>query len=328
MRLRFSRLCARPVNRTLNPPGKVNLPKQPWVMLRAMFLPTTRSWWRETERHVGDPRTSDSGGDQSWSLALRRGHDAELMGDADAAVLALTQVQDLPESFVVVKALLACRADLRRAQLEDFDLLLTRLAELVELTHDDPATRARALHALGVLHIRRFELEPALGALSAALGQLEGEVAEAWVLDSLGQALIGVGAWQSARRALRGSLERKRLFADELGIAITTGTLGRLELQSGNADAALQLVSQLPLSGSMPKVTCLRLHTLALEAALEGGHEVGAYLDTLLDGLRGAPAHALAGYAHVAVARVLAALGSSSGAREHIQLAPMRHSVS
>lgn len=101
---------------------------------------------------------------------------------------------------------------------EAFRGVLGRVRDfLADVPEGDDAAWARALHLMGVIHLRVDEPVAAEEVLSRAMSLIGETPARAWLLDSFGQALIGQGTWVEARRNLASSLAAKRVVGDHLG---------------------------------------------------------------------------------------------------------------
>ncbi len=262
----------------------------------------TALWWRRAEHASLGTSDLPLGWDGQMHAATR----GVQMLDRDLATQALARLVQVPPPSELhpALALLQARFELRWGQPDSARAALKQLA-----TTADAATRARAWHSLGVLHIQRDK--PALGelALVEALRLAEESPSRNWILDSLGQAAMWQGAWTEARYLYHQSTRHKQSDGDTLGIAITLGNVALLELGLGNAQAAVQACQQALSQPGLPALTRLRLQTLLLQGLLdsETGAEQAAMLaaDQLAAtaALCGPTPHHLKGFAALARAR-------------------------
>lgn len=225
----------------------------------------------------------------------------------------------LAKDLEPLRRLLALRVRLRDAPDGDLATLTHELLSMAET--DDLALRARVLHTLGALLVRRGLLDDAERALTSALALSEDAVFRTHVLDGFGQALLGAGAWNEARRVLLAVAREKKARGDRVGTAITVGHTVLLELRLGRpADAARLANETLSTLGALPILTRLRLATLALGAEADAGLPLSrlAEVESLVFAA-GETRHPLLGFAAVALARTTGAPGEwLEVAHEHL----------
>lgn len=261
-------------------------------------MPDVRSFWNHVERNLpvaGEP----------WLEALSRAALAEAAFDIPAARMALDASTPIDAAWKAVRELIEIRVTLREGQALAYADLSRRLAALRALDLEE-ATRARAWHTAGVLHIRRDEPEQAQSALLEALRLIDDSPARLWILDSLGQVYQAEGAWVEARRVLRAVAAQKEAAGDQLGTAISVGNLALLEIGLGNKAGAETLLLEVleRLGPKLPMLSVLRLRTLLVQAVLGTGRELvhSMALEAALQDA-GEGSHHLKGFARLALAR-------------------------
>ncbi|MFO0661731.1 MAG: adenylate/guanylate cyclase domain-containing protein [Polyangiaceae bacterium] len=299
----------------------------------SMSATVIAGWWARFERAslgAGVPE-----GDLPWQSQLAALGLAELrmeMGDLSALEQQCRSLE-LSPPWSRVRELLLLRVEIRKGgPLGSLHRSLHALdALLATLPVDERATRARACHLRGVIALRHDDLDGAEDALLEALSSCDLPDAEspdasvlrdggehndspfrAWVLDTIGQVLIRLGAWQEARRTLEAVAATKQRLGDALGTAITVGHLARMQLQLGEATAAEQRIQRLisTSADSLPSFTRLRLLTLLLESQIEAraqrAHDESSLrtVDTLASMMPSDGSHhPLHGFAALALAR-------------------------
>jgi class 3 adenylate cyclase len=261
-------------------------------------MPDTRSFWISVERNQpvsGEP----------WLEVLSRAALAEAAFDIPTARAALDASIPAEGAWRAVHELIDIRVSLRQGQALSYGGLSKRLAALRAQELDD-ATRARAWHTAGVLHIRRDEHEQAEAALLDALRLIDDSPSRLWILDSLGQVYQGEGAWSEARRVLKAVAAQKEAAGDEMGTAISVGNLALLEIGLGRKEEAeaLLLAVLARLSPALPLLSQLRLRTLLVQSVLGTSRELvhSLALESALDDA-GSGSHHLKGFARLALAR-------------------------
>jgi class 3 adenylate cyclase len=261
-------------------------------------MPDIRTFWNSVERGLpvaGEP----------WLEALSRAALAEAAFDIPAARMALDASTPADAAWQAVRELLDVRVTLREGQALAYGELGRRLATLRALDLEE-ATRARAWHTSGVLHIRRDEPESAQAALLEALRLIDDSPSRLWILDSLGQVYQAEGAWVEARRVLRAVAAQKEAAGDQLGTAISVGNLALLEIGLGNKAGAESLLLEVleRLGPKLPMLSVLRLRTLLVQAVLGTGRELvhSMALEAALQDA-GEGSHHLKGFARLALAR-------------------------
>lgn len=259
--------------------------------------------------------------DPDWLTALRRAHDLELNFKTKEAKAALAEATVPDEAFARVSALLSARIAVREATpatlaeaVNALDLLLGTLPA------DETATRARAQHLRATAMVRLGRLEEAETALSEAIALLDpvlDDIAFVRIADTLGQVLIGQGAWVEAARTLTALVAKRKAMDDPIGVAISAGHLARLHTSLGRAEEGAALAEEvLALLGpGTPPLTRLRMQTLLVTALVElpgdprlaeATNQLEALAKTVED-----DTHYLRGYACLTLARALALLGKS-----------------
>ncbi len=239
---------------------------------------------------------------------------AELSFDVAAARRLLSSA-DVPLELEPMKRLLTLRVRLRDAPDGALDDALDELRALSR--GDDPALGARAHHLEGVVHLRRGRIEEAERAFVTALGASADPAFRSHVLDGFGQALLGAGAWNEARRVLTAVARDKERRGDRVGTAITVGHLALLELRLGRPVEAAAVANRwLQTAGPSPVLTRLRLATLALGAEADAGLPLSRLSEVeSLVFAAGETHHPLIGFAAVALAR------TTGAAREWLEVA-------
>lgn len=267
-------------------------------------------FFRECEEERGPVE-----GDPTWLAALRRAHDLELKFETKAARAELDAVTAPDEAFARVATLLRLRIAVREATPAT---LAEAVAGLDALLASEVATRARAQHLRATAMVRLGRLEEAETALSDAIGLLDAAkdpIAFVRVADTLGQVLIGQGAWSEAARTLSALVAKRKAMSDPIGVAISAGHLVRLHTSLGRAEEAAALAEEVwaLLPATAPELTRLRIQTLLVTALLEIPGDprldaAAAALEALVRAIANDP-HYLRGYACLTLARARAALG-------------------
>lgn len=273
-------------------------------------LPTVDAWWSSVE---GSSAAVPD--EPAWLADLREANAATLEFRLDEAATRLDRAR--PSAGAAgwddVVALLDLRLQARRARPEELGGARAALeASIARLPSEARATRARARHLLGVVCVRLDQLDAAEEALSTALEEIGDGPARAWVLDTIAQVLVGQGAWHEARRTMEAVASLKETAGDHLGVAITRGHLGRMELSLDRPLSAREVARE-TLREHGPHLVALsrvRLQTLVVEATLAAGESAegeGAVLEGMLAEAGPGP-HYLVGYAALALARCLSAV--------------------
>ncbi|MBX3226426.1 MAG: adenylate/guanylate cyclase domain-containing protein [Labilithrix sp.] len=278
-------------------------------------------FFREQEAASAPPAATD------WQSALAAAHARELAFDPKGARAALDAfASEVPAGpFARVAELLRLRVAVREAKPEGLeDAVRGVRALLAALPAEERATYARAQQLLATAYIRLGRLEPAEEAIGEALVTIDGEVALVRSADTLGQVLIGQGAWVEAKRTLTALVARRRAMNDPIGVAISAGHLVRLDVQLGAAaeGAALaeEVLAVLDRAADVPLLTRLRMQTLLATALVEivpvdpRLAPAAAKLEELARGVT-EDTHYLRGYAGLTLARAFAALGDRERAR-------------
>lgn len=261
-------------------------------------MPDVRTFWNTVERGQAVPGAP-------WLESLSRAAVAESAFDIPSARSALAATQPPDAAWQAVRELIDIRVTLREGQALSYADLNRRLADLRQRTLDD-ATRARAWHTSGVLHIRRDEPEQAEAALLDALRLIDDSPSRLWILDSLGQVYQAEGAWAESRRLLKSVATQKESAGDKLGTAISLGNLALLEIGLGRkAEAEALLLDVLERLGpELPPLSRLRLRTLLVQSVLGTTRELvhSIALESALEDV-GSGSHHLKGFARLALAR-------------------------
>ncbi len=262
-------------------------------------------------------------GASEWVLALARAALLELsfrLAEAEAALQSSSR-QPPGRAWERARTIVEQRLAVRRAGPALPGLLdsLERLA--AGIPAELPETAARAWHLFGVACLRTERMSDAGRALLHALGLMEPGLGRVWVLDGVGQMFIGQGAWHEARRTLQGVADLKRQLGDRLGLAITAGNLGLLDLELGNPEAAEQAVLEgLEACRDEDARSRMRLRTLLVQARLDSGRveEGAATAADLREDLArlSDERHYLKGHACVALARAAGRLGGEEARDE------------
>lgn len=260
-----------------------------------------------------------------WLRALRDAHDRELAFDTSGARAALDRA-DVPEGPLRnVRTLLSLRVAVREATPAALAEAAAGIdALLAALPPEEIATRARAQHLRATAMVRLGRLEEAETALAEALTTIDDDVAFVRVADTLGQVLIGQGAWTEAARTLSALVAKRKKRIDPVGVAISAGHLVRLHTSLGRPEEGAALAEEVLalLNGSdgshIPALTRLRMQTLLVTALIEipDDPRLGPATDALEALIQGVPndPHYLRGYACLSLARARAAQGADARA--------------
>ena len=260
-----------------------------------------------------------------WLRALRDAHDRELAFDTSGARAALDRA-DVPEGPLRnVRTLLSLRVAVREATPAALAEAAAGIdALLAALPPEEIATRARAQHLRATAMVRLGRLEEAEAALAEALTTIDDDVAFVRVADTLGQVLIGQGAWTEAARTLSALVAKRKKRIDPVGVAISAGHLVRLHTSLGRPEEGAALAEEVLalLNGSdgshIPALTRLRMQTLLVTALIEipDDPRLGPATDALEALIQGVPndPHYLRGYACLSLARARAAQGADARA--------------
>lgn len=263
--------------------------------------------------------------EEPWLRALRDAHDRELAFDTSGARAALDRA-DVPEGPLRnVRTLLSLRVAVREATPAALAEAAAGIdALLAALPPEEIATRARAQHLRATAMVRLGRLEEAEAALAEALTTIDDDVAFVRVADTLGQVLIGQGAWTEAARTLSALVAKRKKRIDPVGVAISAGHLVRLHTSLGRPEEGAALAEEVLalLNGSdgshIPALTRLRMQTLLVTALIEipDDPRLGPATDALEALIQGVPndPHYLRGYACLSLARARAAQGADARA--------------
>ena len=295
---------------------------------------SVHQWWRAVERaSSGVDPSPDHADAPAWFGALTRAALAQLSLDLSAARAELDATGDeLPEDWKRVRTLLYARLDARSSREAQLVELARDLTAFAEARACEAATRARALHTVGVLGIRLNRFADAEDALTAALEEIEDDSpSRNWIIDGLGQVYFSQGAWEEARRTFHKVAALKEKASDSLGVAITMGHLAHMEMSLGKPeDAAYRLKTTLDsdLGKELAPLSALRLRTFLLQARLDLDDETGIAseveaIDRLLEELEDVE-HYLKGYAALARARASSRSGAVRETRSWLQQAGAR----
>ncbi|MAJ28186.1 hypothetical protein CBD41_02040 [bacterium TMED181] len=296
------------------------------------------SWWRSIEESVIRGGSSPQG--------LPEGLDPRLVDLAQAAVcevrMELDSIPDLlekasglEEPWSHVRTLIDLRTRLRLAR-GAADVLSRLLQEADDLVLQNPSmpTLARVHHYLGILYLQTNRPGLALSSMTRALEYVGEAACRPWILDGISQSYLYLGARTEGRRSLRRTIIDKDRVDDHLGIAISSGSLALAEIQSGEPEAALSVLSEtLKRRGEhLATLSRLRLYTFSLQAVLELSdqsqlEEQLSLLDECLEecGDEKVPP---VGFAYMAQARALAYKGQHEDAKKALDrsAALLRHS--
>jgi class 3 adenylate cyclase len=277
-------------------------------------------FFREAEADSGNPLAPEP---SDWRSGLLAAHARELAFDLKGARAALDAFAP-PEPWAVrIAELIRFRTVVREATPDGLNAVVHTLGALRAKVESmgEHATHARAEHLMGTTLIRLGRLELAEVALGNALEHADVEAkaghrtALIRIADTLGQLLIGQGAWAEAARTLMALAARRRADGDRVGVAISGGHLVRLHVSLGEPLAGAALAEEILglLDDSVPAMTRLRMRTLLVTALVEvpGDARLPGATDALETLVRAATndAHYLRGYACLSLARARAALG-------------------
>ena len=236
------------------------------------------SFWRlsEIESALQPEASSRDASRPAWRRDLATVHHLEIAHEAEKAapLLEATRASVPAGAWERVAELLALRIAVRRGTGSGIAGALPQLQALVEaLGPEEVSTAARAHHLVGVAQIRLGRLEAAEAALTRALELVEEAPSRLWMIDTLAQLWVGQGAWVEATRTLQALVKLRASQGDTTGVAISGGSLARLQLQlDAPDDAAATLRFAL---GQLPEgtgaLTRLRLRSLLTIAVLDAG---------------------------------------------------------
>lgn len=285
-----------------------------------------------TEEDALFRKVPDSVGPEAndWRSALAKAHRQELGYDTSGARAALDAFPAPEGPFSRIATLLRARCDVRDATPESLAKALVSIAALLaELPPEERATIARTHHLRATAMIRLGRLNEAEAEIDAALRDVDGsEVAFVHIVDTLGQILIGQGAWVEAERTLLALVAKRKQDDDPVGVAISGGHLVRVYLALGRAEESAALAREIlaQLDGRAPQLTHLRMHTMhvlalveaerddELRAAISASAEVRRWVKARAEGR-----HYLLGYAALTIARAEARLGDHEAARRSLE---------
>ncbi len=233
------------------------------------------NWWRCIEESVIRGESSPQGLPKETDpllVDLAQAAVCEVRMDFDPIAGLLEKTADQGEPWSDARSLIDLRTRLRLAR-GDADVLSNLLEEAGELISRKPmkATLARCHHFLGTLQLQKNRSGAALASLTRALEQVGEAACRPWILDGISQAYLYLGARTEGRRSLRRTIIDKDQAEDHLGIAISSGSLALAEIQSGQPQAALDVLTEtLNRRGEhLEPLSRLRLYTFSLQAALE-----------------------------------------------------------
>ena len=186
--------------------------------------------------------------ESSWAWRLAAGLGANLMGDSTAAIRWLHDAEhELERDRRLGTAAAAfVFGELARAQYHHGDDLAgleaaNRALQLARAANS-PLAEAYAHHYLGLISLRRRDLEYARRHITQALELFEWmnqRQGRARVLDSMASLHIEQGEYDAARRLLEESLTVKEELRDLRGQALTCGNLARIYVAHGDYPQAM-----------------------------------------------------------------------------------------
>ncbi|MEC9477108.1 MAG: adenylate/guanylate cyclase domain-containing protein [Planctomycetota bacterium] len=279
------------------------------------------SWWASVEEAViqGDGAIPVPPSESPAEAAvLAEAAVAEVRLDLDRAHQLLEGVGALSDEWQRIAELLDIRLELRNG-LGDQKVLIDlkeRTKQLISsLPDSEMPTRARALFLLARIYVQENRSGEALEVMADTMEQIGDSPSLPWVLDTIANAYLYLGAWSEGRRTFRRSILAKDLVDDHLGIAISSGSLALAEIQSGNPGVALEVldVTWSRRASDLEPLSRLRLATMALQAAVE--LDVPEQFTSRLELLNeifsecGESTHPLIGFALLIRARTLAGQG-------------------
>lgn len=261
-------------------------------------------WWRGAE-------AASSAGARDPSDALQAAFRHVMRREIDAARDALCAATPEP-ALAPARELVALRIEAAGATFAELAGVADAMGALAERLSPADPTYPRARHEQAALLLRLARTAAAEAASVDALATLVPDAAarRSWIAQSLAVAYERSGAWHEARRAFAYSLERKARLGDAVGVAITAGSWGRLELSLGRPEPALDLVRRALAATDLPVMTRVRLLTLAVDASLEGGDAPGVVADLEAAIADLDDADYLVGYAALSLARARWAAGA------------------
>jgi class 3 adenylate cyclase len=294
-------------------------------------------WWRCIEESVIRGESSPQGLPDAMDpplVDLAQAAVCEVRMDLDSIADLLKKTVDIREPWDSARILIDLRTRLRLAR-GDAEILANLRKEAEQLIESDPPepTLARVHHFLGTLHIQSNRPGLALTALTRALERVGDAACRPWILDGISQSYLYLGARTEGRRSLRRTIIDKDRVDDHLGIAISSGSLALAEIQSGQPQAALDVLKEtLERRGQhLATLSRLRLHTFSLQAALELDDDspVTGHLSLLEECLQecGHEKVPPVGFARMARARALANTGQHGEALKELDRAAqlLRH---
>lgn len=289
-----------------------------------MSLPTPVEFFASVE--------ADRAWDPTWSsetlLAARDAALAERRYDLPAARAALARLDATKsaeiESPTVARlvALVRAQVALREGTPESFRVCREQLASaLVAPVPVESAIRGRALLTGAALAVRAGGSDDPEWMLPAAVHWLEPDCeVRVHAVNAWASWLQEVGAWHEAEHVLAGLVERRA--NDPVGMAVSGGSLARLLANLGRWEEARACVQRiLSVHGvALPALTRLRVATLAVECDVAVGAKEALVEDvaTMLRDVDDARASHLDGFAHLAAARAMQALGEPGKAHGHM----------